>query len=80
MILHAKIYWPDLITTMIWPYVLKSFSEKLNALKVNDYEITPMEKFTGITIDITLKNRHTWGCPVYVLDSILQVNIYGLIK
>ena len=30
--------------------------------------------------DITLKNHHIWGYPVYALDAILQVNIAGLTK
>ena len=32
---------------MIWNYVLKSFAEQLNELNVDDYRITPVEKFVG---------------------------------
>ena len=39
-----------------------------------------MEKFEGTETDITIKNHHKRGCPVYVLDAILQVNIAGLHK
>ena len=74
----CKRYFPEAITTISLFYVLKYFSEKLNELNVGGYGITPMEKFTGTTIDITLKNHHTWGCPVYVLNAILQGNISGL--
>ena len=59
---------------------MKDFAEQLNELKVDGYVITPMDKFAGTTTDITLKNHHTWGCPVYVLDEILQGNIAGLTK
>ena len=76
--LYAKIYWPEEITTMLWPYSLKVFAEQLNVLKVDDNEITPMEKFSGTTTDIYLKNSHTWGFPVCFLDAILKVNIYGI--
>ena len=55
MILHAKIYWPEAITTMLYPYSLKEFSEQLNELKVGDDGITPMEHFAGTTIYITPK-------------------------
>ena len=56
LLLHTKRYWPEEITTMLWTYVLKSFAEQLNVLKMDDnYGITPMETFAGITIDITLK-------------------------
>ena len=65
---------------MLWPYVLKAFAEELNLLKVGDDGITPMEKFSSTTTDISIKNNHTWGCPVYVLDEILQGSIAGLPK
>ena len=49
---------------MLWTHVIKAFSEKLND--------------AGTKIDINLKNHQIWGCPVYFLDAILQVNIAGL--
>ena len=80
MLLHAKIYWPEAITTMLCPYELKAFACQLNILKVDDDGIIPMEKFSGTTTDIYLKTHHTWGYPVYVLDAIFQGNISGLTK
>ena len=71
MLIDAKIYWPESITTMLLPYTLNYFVEKLNLLKVDDYGITTIEKFAGTTIYISLKNHHTWGCHFYVLDAIL---------
>ena len=65
---------------MLWPYELKAFAEQFNVLKVDGYGITPMENFAGTTTYINIKNHHTWGCPVYVLDGIWQVNISGLSK
>ena len=43
-------------------------------------EITPIEKFAVTITDTNHQNNHTWGFPVYVLDSILQCNKYGLPK
>ena len=34
-----------------------------------------MENFSVTTTSVTLKNHHTWGCPVYGLDAIMQGNI-----
>ena len=65
---------------MLWPYALKDFAEQLNLLKVDDDRITLMENFAGTTRYITLKNYHTWGCPVYVLGTIFQGDISGLTK
>ena len=52
----------------------------MNVIKVDDDGITTMENFAGTTTDISIKNQHTWGFPVYVLDEILQVNIAGITK
>ena len=65
---------------MLCPYKLKDFSEKLNEIKVDGDRITPMKKFSGTTTYITLKNHHIWGCPVYVMNEVLQGNIAGLSK
>ena len=65
------------ITTILWTYELKNFSEQFNVLKVDYDGINPMEKFSGTITELTLKNYHTWGCPVYVLDARLQGNKYG---
>ena len=65
---------------MLWLYALKTFAETFNVIKVDYGGINPMKNFPGTTTDITLKNHHTWGCPVYVSDAILQVNVSGLTK
>ena len=65
---------------MLQTYKLKAFAEKLNELMVDDDGITPMEKFAGTMTDITLKNCHTLGFPVYVFDEILESKISGLTK
>ena len=54
-----KIYFPEAINEILWPYSLKAFAEKLNDHKVDDYWITPMQRFAGTPTDITLKNHHT---------------------
>ena len=80
LLLHAKIYCQELITTMLWQYALRYVEEKLNEFKVNDDGITPMEKFADTTTYITLKNHHTRGCPVCVLDVRLYGKTAGLTK
>ena len=73
-------YWLEAIATVLCPYVLKNFAEKLNKSKLHDDDITLMEKFTGTTTYITPKNNHTWGYPVYFLGARLQSNIVGITK
>ena len=65
---------------MLWQYALADFSEQFNVLKVDDDRITPMEKFVGTTTYISLKNNHSWGCIVHVLDARSQGNISGIPK
>ena len=50
---------------MLCPYAINTFIKYLNVTKVDDYWITTMKKFAVTRTDITLKNHHTWGCPVY---------------
>ena len=75
-----NIYCPESITKMLRPYELKAFEEKNNVLNVEDYGITPMDKFVGTTTDISLKNHHTRVFTVYVLDAILKGNIAIITK
>ena len=63
---------------MLWIYALRAFEEKFNVVKVDDDGISLTEKFSGTTTYITLKNNHTWGCSVYVLDARLEGGISGL--
>ena len=65
---------------MLFPYVLKYFSEQLNELKVNDDGVTTMEKFADTTSEINPKNHHIWGLPVYVLDSRIHDTIGGFTR
>ena len=53
--LHSKRYWPEAITKILWPYTLKDFVEQLNALKVDDDGITPMDNSACTRTDITIK-------------------------
>ena len=54
MLLHAKIYWPEAITTMLCPDVLNFFAEQFNEIKVDGDGITTIEKYAGTTTDINL--------------------------
>ena len=53
-LVHAKVYCPEEITTILCTYVPKNFSETLNEVKVDDNGNTPMEKFAGRIKDINL--------------------------
>ena len=55
MLLHAKRYWSETITAILWPYSLKDFAGQLNVLNMDEDGINPMENVSVTTTDITLK-------------------------
>jgi hypothetical protein len=81
ILLHAMRYWPEYITTMLWPFAAKCIEDRINNLTVNDLGITPEMSFSGSQASqVQLKNYHPFGCPCYVLDSRVQTNPKGLPK
>jgi len=72
LLLHAKRHWPEMITTMLWPMALKAAEERLNILSLDMDGQTPQSKWSGDDCQIFVKDFHTWGCPVFVLDGRLQ--------
>ena len=75
MLFYAQRYWPEYITTMLWPFTLLAAAERMNYLHIDANGETPEMKFSKATGSSTkLKHFHTLGCPVYVLDVRLQVS------
>jgi hypothetical protein len=77
MLLHAQHHWPDAIETSLWPYALRYACAIFNdapTLKGQNKDCTPLELFTGTKVLAEVRNHHTFGCPVYVLETALQEN------
>ena len=74
ILLHAKQYWPSVMSPILWPFVYK-YAEYLHNHLHLDYDLkTTVEKFHGsLGEKIELKTLHTWGSQCYVLDSRLQL-------
>ena len=72
MLLHASFHWKDGIDSSLWPMAV-SYACYLHNNLPNKSGITPTELFTGEQVPRhKLRDIHTWGCPVYVLDPKLQ--------
>ena len=72
MLLHAQRR-PEYITTMLWLFALLAAADRMNNLHIDIEGNTPEMKFSKVSGSTTrLGNFHTFGCPVYVLDSRLQ--------
>jgi hypothetical protein len=70
-LLHAVEKWPSAIIINLWPYALKHAATVHNHLPTRDGR-SPLELFSQVDTAPNLKNFHTFGCPVYALDSRLQ--------
>eukprot|EP00957_Ditylum_brightwellii_P084803 6447834-Ditylum_brightwellii.AAC.2 len=71
-LLHAIRKWPGVITTALWPFAYKPQDESHNHLELNTDGLSPIEVLLGHKEEIAAEDFHTWGCPIYVLDSTLQ--------
>ena len=72
LLLHAKRYWPAMISVLLWPFAYKYAEYLHNHLHLDKDGLSPIQKFCKVDMNISIKDIHTWGCPCYVLDSNLQ--------
>ena len=80
ILLHAKRKWPEVISTVLWPYAVQAIVERHNILALDVDGRSPLEKFTGIDDDKIPTQFHTWGCPVFILDAANQSGAIGTPK
>jgi hypothetical protein len=71
MLLHAIHKWPDVIHVDLWPFALKLAVDLHNSTPGHT-GLSPAEIFTGVKDRSRLKDFHTFGCPVFVLEARLQ--------
>ena len=72
LLLHASLRWKSGIDSSLWPMAVHYAVYLYNHMP-NANGIAPADLFTGVQVERhKLKNLHTWGCPVYVLDPKLQ--------
>jgi hypothetical protein len=73
MILHAAIHWPDSVTLDLWPMAMDYAVYLWNRMPRQDSGLAPIELFCGVKMDLKiLRTARVWGCPVYVLDPMIQ--------
>ena len=73
LLLHAQRFWPEYISLMLWTFAFLAAAYHMNNLHIDLNGETPEMKFSSAIGTATqLKDFHTFGCPVYVLDSCLQ--------
>ena len=73
LVLHAQRHWPEHITNMFWPFYLFAAADRINNLHVDMHGQTPEMKFSNtIGSSTRMSHFHTFGFPVYILDTRLQ--------
>jgi hypothetical protein len=73
LLLHAKRMLPEYISTILWPFAIKCYEDRMNNLVHRADGRTPYQTLASLDEGaINVANFHTFGCPCYVLDHRLQ--------
>ena len=71
-LLHAINWWPGAVAVRFWVYVLRYACDVHNCMSRHENKLSPIQKFTESIVDTNPKDFHSFGCPVYALDSKLS--------
>ena len=80
LLIHGMARWPHAITVNLWPYALRTANDQMNLIQIDLQGKSRIEKFSQVQVAARLKDFHTWGCPVFVLDGRLQSDPGGVPK
>ena len=72
MLLYAISRWPTAVTINLWPYALRNAADASNMVPDELDGSSKLERFVSIKVSPSIKNFHTFGCPVYVLHEELE--------
>eukprot|EP00957_Ditylum_brightwellii_P190477 14499317-Ditylum_brightwellii.AAC.1 len=75
VLLHTKRKWLAVINTILWPFAYRAVEERHNKLDLNANGLSPLEQLLGHKKELMASNFHTWGCPIFVINSKSQSNI-----
>ena len=69
LMIHAALHWPEEEDETLWPLSLNHAAYLYNHTPNEASGISPMEVFSrSVSEHKDLRNTHTWGSPVYVLE------------
>ena len=73
MMIHATLRWPGFVEKDLWPQALSHAAYLYNITPKMETGVSPISVFTKTMQEgNSLRNSHTWGCPVYVLTPKLK--------
>jgi hypothetical protein len=68
-LLNARACWPQAVHFALWSYALRNTALLHNTLPVLEDSTSRLELFSSIRVGSNMKHVHTFGCPVFVLQS-----------
>ena len=71
-LIHAKIRWPEAITTNLWPYAIRNANDNICMIPDNIDGTSKYERFINFRMSFRLRNKHTLFCPEIALQNTLQ--------
>jgi len=74
MLIHANHRWSTAITAHLWPYAIRAANDSLNATPAARFahDLSPLQVFTGTSVDVNHRHWNPIFCPAYVLTGPLQ--------
>ena len=64
--------WPKMITMNLWLYAMCMANEIMISTPTKLKDKSLQELFSRVDVALKIKHFHTFGCPMYVLDNLLQ--------
>ena len=75
ILLHTKQRWPEVISTILWPYAWKTAEFTSITLKYVGILMLQVIFMKTKESNYNITDYHTWGCPVFVLESQAQMKM-----
>ena len=67
-LLHAQRRWPEAVEEIVWTFAWEDFERCYNDLHFHNDGLSPFQKYSQAYEPFRLRDYHTFGCPVYVLE------------
>ena len=76
MIIHAQKQWGLIGIVYLWPYATRIANEAINesANMQHAHNLSPLQLYSGSTVNVNPKHWAPFGCPAYVLTDTMQDN------
>ena len=71
-LLHTQRRWSEAIGEILWPFSCKKYERRYNDLSLDKSGLSPLQTNLNVYEPFKIRDYHTFGCPVYILNGKLQ--------